>query len=323
MVDKTGRNEPLLEKFSLDHGFSNEDSDRRKTALFGLEESSSLVRSGVNPLSESKTSQQNTITQSLSGVTLGSRGRNTSNNQPGVTLKLHQSWFDHFKIFMYHFIEPVLLAIAMGLSLQLPTLSTLVYTLLMFLGMFPCVLSANQTSIKFKVFLSLLMIVIGLAFIVYKSVMIYRYNRDPAPFEAKQGMWRFLGVYGGNTFLTLSIDICQVLICAVLAWHLNDQRKQASRRLTVVARLDYQTEIKLHHPYFGRRWKVNLFLTLLLFLFDTFVMLSFPQLIIVVLLTVLMLFWHLLVAAKHKTILVVIRVVQTLTTLQIVAAFLI
>jgi len=61
----------------------------------------------------------------------------------GVQLKLKQTWFDHFKIFMYHFIEPFLLATSMALCLQLPTLSTLIYVIAMFLGMLPLVLSNN------------------------------------------------------------------------------------------------------------------------------------------------------------------------------------
>ena len=44
---------------------------------------------------------------------------------------------------MYHYIEPVLLAISMGLCLQLPTLSTLIYVIAMFLGILPLVLSNN------------------------------------------------------------------------------------------------------------------------------------------------------------------------------------
>ena len=157
----------------------------------------------------------------------------------GVQLKLKQTWFDHFKIFTYHFIEPILLAFAMAICLQLPTLSTLVYILIMFLAMLPLLLSANQTNIKMKWFLCCLMILITGIMFIFKLVMIIKYNRDPAQFEEKEEMWKFLGVYGVYPGVTLTIDLIQMVICSVLVWHLNDQRKQATKRLRVLTRLDY------------------------------------------------------------------------------------
>ena len=67
----------------------------------------------------------------------------------------------------------------MGLCLQLPTLSTLIYVITMFLGILPLVLSNNQTNIKFKWFLSCLMLVVAVPLFIFKLVMIIKYNRDP------------------------------------------------------------------------------------------------------------------------------------------------
>ena len=67
----------------------------------------------------------------------------------------------------------------MGLCLQLPTLSTLIYVITMFLGILPLVLSSNQTNIKFKWFLSCLMLIVAVPLFIFKLVMIIKYNRDP------------------------------------------------------------------------------------------------------------------------------------------------
>ena len=128
-------------------------------------------------------------------------------NPNGVQLKLRQTWFDHLKIFMYHFIEPFLLAIAMAISMQLPTLSTLVYTVIMFLAILPLVLSVNQTNIRIKWFLCCLMLLVAVPLFIFKLVMILKYNDNPEKFQAKEEMWKFLGVYGGYPGATLSIDL--------------------------------------------------------------------------------------------------------------------
>ena len=136
-----------------------------------------------------------------------------------------QTWFDHFKIIIYNFIEPILLATAMASCLQLPTLSTLLYTLLMFLGMLPLVLSINQTNIKFKQFLCCLMVVVALSLFIFKLVMIIQFNRDPSQFDNESEMWKFLGVFSDQPWATLVIDIFQICICGILIFHLNDQRE--------------------------------------------------------------------------------------------------
>ena len=73
---------------------------------------------------------------------------------------------------MYHFIEPILLATAMALCLQLPTLSTLIYVIIMFLGNLPLVLSHNTTNIKFKWFMCFMMLVSAVPLFIFKLVMI-------------------------------------------------------------------------------------------------------------------------------------------------------
>ena len=88
-----------------------------------------------------------------------------------------------------------------------------------------------------------------------------------------------------------------------------------------MARLDYQTEIKLHHPYFGRKHMFCFTIAYSMYLLDTFIMLSVPQLIIISLLIVFMLFWRDLVVGRHKALFVILRFIQVLTILQALFAF--
>ena len=74
-------------------------------------------------------------------------------------------------IILYHTFEPVLLGFAIGLCMQNPCLSSLIYIVLIFLGMIPLILTASVAKIKFKVFQSFLMLLVALAFTIYKSVI--------------------------------------------------------------------------------------------------------------------------------------------------------
>ena len=133
-----------------------------------------------------------------------------------------QTRFDHLKIFMYHYIEAILLAAAMGLSMQLPTLSTLIYVIIMFLGLLPMLISSNSTNVKFKLFLCCLMLTVALPLFVFKLVMIIQYNKDATKFDQHNDVWKFLGVFCTYPGVTLSIDLIQAVISSLLIWHLSD-----------------------------------------------------------------------------------------------------
>ena len=121
------------------------------------------------------------------------------------------------------------------------------------------------------------MILIAIPLFIFKVTEIVKYNRDPEPFKEKEEMWNFLGIFGDYPALTLIVDLIQIVICSILVWHFNDQKKQANRwKQTNFNRLDMQTEIKLYHPYFGRKWRGILIMSLSLYIIDTFIMLSVP-----------------------------------------------
>ena len=111
------------------------------------------------------------------------RGRGNPSSIPVKQTKLNLTWFDHFKILLFHFHEPILLGIAMSCCMQVPTLSTLVYALIMFLGILPLVLSSNVTNIKFKRFLWILMLCLAVPLFIFKLVMVVKYSQDPTKFD--------------------------------------------------------------------------------------------------------------------------------------------
>lgn len=231
------------------------------------------------------------------------------------------SWWDHFKIVMFHYIEPLLLASAMACCTQLPTLSTLVYVLVMFMGLLPLVLSSNQTNIKFKGFLCCLMLVLALPLFVFKLVMIIQYRHDPTKFDEKEDMWKFLGVFTDQPVITLLIDIFQMIVCVCLIFHLKDQKEQAIKRVTVVDRLKMQTKIKLYHPYFGQKHKAIFKITFAMFLADTFILMSALQLFVLLVLIVQMLFWRRIVCERHPAQIVLLRIIQVICIVQVLIAF--
>jgi hypothetical protein len=59
----------------------------------------------------------------------------------------------------------------------------------------------------------------------------------------------------------------------------------------------------------------------MMFLIDTFILLSALQLIVLSVLIVLMLFWDRIVNNRDPTLIVILRMIQVLTTLQVLVAF--
>ena len=94
----------------------------------------------------------------------------------------------------------------------------------MFLGILPLVLTNNQTNIKFKWFLCWLQLLLAIPLFIYKLWMIVKFKRNPdsTKYDQNEEMWNFLGVYGSWSWVTLVIDVIQILICAILVWHLKD-----------------------------------------------------------------------------------------------------
>ena len=85
--------------------------------------------------------------------------------------------------------------------------------------------------------------------------------------------------------------------------------------------MDYQTEIKLHHPYFGRKYMICFTIAYCLYLLDTFIMMAIPQLIVITSLIFLMLLWKKLVLSQHRMLIVLLRFIQILTIVQALSAF--
>lgn len=112
-----------------------------------------------------------------------------------------------------------------------------------------------------------------------------------------------------------------MIICGCLIYHLKDQKEQAVKRISVIDRLKIQTEIKLYHPYFGKKHKSIFKITFAMFLIDTFILMSAAQLFVLSVLIVLMLFWGRIVNQRHPAQIVLLRIIQVSCIIQLLIAF--
>ena len=80
------------------------------------------------------------------------------------------------------------------------------------------------------------MLLLAIPLFIYKLCMIVKFKRsdDSTKYDQNDEMWKFLGIYSSWSWVTLLIDVIQMLICGMLIWHLSDQSKQAVKRLTVL-----------------------------------------------------------------------------------------
>ena len=138
-------------------------------------------------------------------------------------LALKQTWQDHLKIIIYHTIEPILLGCAIGLCMQNPSLSSLIYIVMVFLGMIPLILTSSIYKIKFKIFQSFLMLFIALAFTVYKSVIYAELQKDKTRIR-KEGTLNFIGIFPNDLLGTMLIDSLMIITCMLLICHYYSQK---------------------------------------------------------------------------------------------------
>ena len=65
----------------------------------------------------------------------------------------------------------------------------------------------------------------------------------------------------------------------------------------------------MHHPYFGARYKLLFIITYILYMIDAFILMAIPQLLTIILLITLMLFWEQIVINKHVTLIIMVRLI--------------
>ena len=91
----------------------------------------------------------------------------------GAAIKFKLEWSDHIKIYCYHAFEPLVVATSLAVCLQIPSLTTLFYVLLIILTLLPLTLTSSVLKIKVKIFLNVLMLLLAVAFTTLKSYIFF------------------------------------------------------------------------------------------------------------------------------------------------------
>ena len=80
---------------------------------------------------------------------------------------------------MYHLYEPYLLIVACALAIQVETFTCFVYLLMMFVCIVPFVLTRITALIKFKIGLSVMMLLFAFSATVLKSLVMIKIDGKP------------------------------------------------------------------------------------------------------------------------------------------------
>ena len=125
---------------------------------------------------------------------------------------------------MSHLLEPTLIGFIIGMSLQFSELSTIIYLFITLCLMMPMLLSDNLWRIKFKLILSVILLVLGISFVIMKSLL---YTKFPLK---SQDWMDFLGVYPNQFEKTFLIDIFLFVFSLLLIFCYYDQQMQVQER---------------------------------------------------------------------------------------------
>ena len=139
---------------------------------------------------------------------------------------------DYVKIFFYHMIEPFLGASSLAVCLQIPSLTTGVYILLLLLTLLPFTLTSHTTRIQFKICLTVVMLLIAVAFTTLKSYVCYL-TSGISTTKNDDHVIDTLGIIEGKPVESLFIDITMIITTILLFLHLLNQKKQSKERVNM------------------------------------------------------------------------------------------
>lgn len=136
-------------------------------------------------------------------------------------------------------------------------------------------------------------------------------------------LYHFFGVWENQGFKTFAVDSAQLVICILYVFHYQNQLQQAIKRDTMLAKQDYQTEVKLLHPLFGRKHSAVYVVAMVLYLSDSLVLLTYIQLAILffVLFAILRLYFSVGHFQSKDSRKVMLRTMQVLLSLQLIAIY--
>lgn len=174
---------------------------------------------------------------------------------------------------LFHLFEPTLLALVIGMSLQISQLATILYLFITLVLMMPILLTARADLIKFKFVLSIVLVVLSVGFIIMKSLLYTVFPLNDTQLQT------FLGVYPGQFAMTFVPDIFLFVFSLLLVWCYTIQMREVKEK-EVGSALKYQTKIKFQHILFGKSENVFFWIASAIFfteamLYPTFVPMIF------------------------------------------------
>ena len=117
-------------------------------------------------------------------------------------------------------VEPTLLGIIIGFSLQISEMSTIVYLLISLLILMPMMLTSDPKKINFKRKLTIFMTAIVPVFILFKT-WIYCQFTDTK--NISNELSDFFGVFPSKFAKTYIIDMVVFFMSCLLVWHYYSQ----------------------------------------------------------------------------------------------------
>ena len=92
--------------------------------------------------------------------------------QTPSAIRFRLTWKDYVRVFTYNFTEPVIGATALAICAQQPSLSSLLYILLVVSLLLPMTLTARTGLIQLKVCLSTLIFILAIALTTLKAYIL-------------------------------------------------------------------------------------------------------------------------------------------------------
>lgn len=159
-------------------------------------------------------------------------------------------------------------------------ISSAAYLLVTLAGILPILLSEKRGHVKCKSYLAFFMIFLAVISLALKGYYYHHLKQNPVTDLHKIDEYRFFGIWANKVFKTFGVDSLQLLICVAYVYHYQSQLEHVAGREKLGVRQDYQTEVKLLHPLFGRKNDSLYVFTITLYLADSLALLTVVQLAI-------------------------------------------
>jgi hypothetical protein len=124
------------------------------------------------------------------------------------------TWWDRTSILLFHLIEPTLLGLLIGVSLQISELPTIIYLAIALLVLLPMLLTERIGNVKVKYRLTYLILVIAPASLLFKAWVYCQFTPTPG---ITLNQAEFYGIFMDQFARTFVIDMAVFVLACLLA----------------------------------------------------------------------------------------------------------